>query len=1052
MDELLNDAIPFEGKKMLTFEALIDALQSTNQNDLTQATEALEAMDASTNFWIHTKSIIGNSANPRTIFYTLRALKNAISKKWAVVDETLKGQVRQFALETMLDWCKIDKPSGHVKLCIEEINSVIVELIKNEWRTTWKTALSDLIRAAYSDERVCANCLKILKELSGELFDSDRKNLPSEAIETLKTEFVNEFQSVLGLCVSVCRSGISTPGSVSQDTLSSCVKTLHSFLSWMPPGLVLANDLIDGILAPLLNEKKLFIDVLSCFEKVYRVELPKPNELDQSTLEGIKMKLVLQINRLIEVLESFYKLSESLEIKRIGLLKKEYKHLNSFNQITQGFATIFTNFFQTHYTWLPQWILSQSSFLEIVHRIKVALSYMAAFTEVKEPILFKNCVEFWLFYLKNIQPTLVKPASAPVLNMGGPSLEDISIEFKKAVSEMIMALVTRVPKPQEINIVIDEQGLPKKEELVDSENVMIYDSVREILRIYAVENFESIQAILSYKMNMQVNSLEFTYEGINSISWAVGCLGNLTGVPDGRKFYIKSLTSLLPLCSSRPSMQDKVVVASNIMHIVSQNSLYLQEIPSFMIIVVRKLLEFADERSDEIVEMACNTLIKIAKQLGSRFVVPVENPKAAESVLLIEEILEATPRVVSKMSMTRKIDFHEAVAYMIAAESDEQTKVGYIIKASGALEREWISALSGPQATSRASADALSLFLRIQSHFCSAIGYSYRLYFERWQEQIEIVYNGYRDHLMKMLSEVGSSVVGYADFKKLRGVRKDILVLFTNLTLAHKDHSDYFLKNYSVLFNNILVSFISEPAEIKEAQVFDLIAASLTVLDKASAELLLTSLPMLLEITLPMITQDFTSYPELRLSFFGLLRAVAVHCFEFFLKLEFEKIKTIINSLLWALRHETVNVHEVGIAAINAFLGNINNRPDLASSFYKSFFLPVFDEVLYVTTDRLHQNSFSEQASCLYTLMQVVNHLNFPLFSGKNQNIQELYTHTLEVMSAEFQNLTPTVHETELQKVFLAVSQQEKEFKAALRDYLINLNRFLGEAQQKANN
>lgn len=56
--------------------------------------------------------------------------------------------------------------------------------------------------------------------------------------------------------------------------------------------------------------------------------------------------------------------------------------------------------------------------------------------------------------------------------------------------------VLRVPKPQEVLITIDEGGLPRREELADTENLAMYEVVRETLRCFAVHSSGLLSQII----------------------------------------------------------------------------------------------------------------------------------------------------------------------------------------------------------------------------------------------------------------------------------------------------------------------------------------------------------------------------------------------------------------------------------------------------------------------------------------------------------------------------------------------------------------------------
>ncbi|GMH09105.1 hypothetical protein Nepgr_010945 [Nepenthes gracilis] len=51
---------------------------------------------------------------------------------------------------------------------------------------------------------------------------------------------------------------------------------------------------------------------------------------------------------------------------------------------------------------------------------------------------------------------------------------------------------------------------------------------------------------------------------------------------------------------------------------------------------------------------------------------------------------------------------------------------------------------------------------------------------------------------------------------------------------------------------------------------------------------------------LQMITKNFEDYPEHRLKFFSLLRAIATHCFPVLIRLLPQQLKLVMDSIIWA--------------------------------------------------------------------------------------------------------------------------------------------------------
>ena len=55
-------------------------------------------------------------------------------------------------------------------------------------------------------------------------------------------------------------------------------------------------------------------------------------------------------------------------------------------------------------------------------------------------------------------------------------------------------------------------------------------------------------------------------------------------------------------------------------------------------------------------------------------------------------------------------------------------------------------------------------------------------------------------------------------------------------------------------------------------------------------------------------------YPEHRLQFFSLLRAITNHCFNTLFTMSPDQLKLVIDSIVWAFRHTERNIAETGSA------------------------------------------------------------------------------------------------------------------------------------------
>lgn len=110
------------------------------------------------------------------------------------------------------------------------------------------------------------------------------------------------------------------------------------------------------------------------------------------------------------------------------------------------------------------------------------------------------------------------------------------------------------------------------------------------------------------------------------------------------------------------------------------------------------------------------------------------------------------------------------------------------------------------------------------------------------------------------------------------------------------------------------------------------------------------------ESTLEMINKDFHEYPEHRVQFFKLLQAINLYCFPALLKLDATQFKFVIDSCMWASKHDNREVENTGLAMCLELMNNMAETDAQTSSiFFRQFFIPILQDVFFVLTDSDHK-------------------------------------------------------------------------------------------------
>lgn len=110
------------------------------------------------------------------------------------------------------------------------------------------------------------------------------------------------------------------------------------------------------------------------------------------------------------------------------------------------------------------------------------------------------------------------------------------------------------------------------------------------------------------------------------------------------------------------------------------------------------------------------------------------------------------------------------------------------------------------------------------------------------------------------------------------------------------------------------------------------------------------------ECTLEMINKDFHEYPEHRVQFFKLLQAINLYCFPALLKLDGNQFKFVIDSCMWASKHDNREVENTGLTMCLELMNNMaETDPQTSSIFFRQFYLPILQDVFFVLTDTDHK-------------------------------------------------------------------------------------------------
>lgn len=570
-------------------------------------------------------------------------------------------------------------------------------------------------------------------------------------------------------------------------------------------------------------------------------------------------------------------------------------------------------------------------------------TYLACLTYVEDEEIFKICLDYWSVLAENLYR---KSANSP-LRVANP--------YSDILQLVRVALISNMPKPEEVFIIEDENGDIVKEESVDTNAIILYKTMRDTLIYLTHLSPQETIAIMKEKLTGQVNGQEYSWHNLNTLCWAVGSISGAQSEEDEKRFLVQVIKELLQMCDNRKK-DDKAVIASNIMYIVGQYPRFLNKHWSFLKTVVLKLFEFMHEKHPGIAEMACDTFLKISKACRQNFVIShKEEPQP-----YIYQIIEKVDVHTSGLDPTLTATFYEATAIMIAANKDDVTTKMLIFQLMSRPNAKWEEILHSAGQNRRflfeiQIAKNITNFLKINVRTAVSLGNLYFCQLEKLFINLLHVYRFYSEEISTSIASQGAQVAKHSNIRAYRMVKREILRLLQ--TFIHSSVDNNFVSQTIIppLFSAILDDYQNNHPDARDPEVISLISVVIEVLKASICQEIPRIFTCVIQPTILMIQTNFQEFPDHRVNLFNLIRAINSNCFQSFFIITPEQFKLAIDSIVWAFKHTMRNVADTGLVTLYELWTNIEHS-DAANGFFKVYLLSLLNDLLSVLTDSLHKS------------------------------------------------------------------------------------------------
>ncbi|KAE8077306.1 hypothetical protein FH972_015878 [Carpinus fangiana] len=1016
-------------------DATVAAFYGTgSKEERTAADQILRDLQNNPDMWLQVMHILQNTKNLNTKFFALQVLEGVIKYRWNALPVEQRDGMKNYISEVIVQLSSNEASFRVERLYVNKLNVILVQILKHEWPVRWRSFIPDLVAAAKTSETICENCMAILKLLSEEVFDFSRGEMTQQKIKDLKQSLNSEFQLIHELCLYVLSA------SQRAELIRATLSTLHAFLSWIPLGYIFESPLLETLLKlfPVPSYRNL---ILQCLTEVAAL-----NFGDFYNVQYVKMYTIFMV-QLQAILPPTTNIPEA------------YAHGSSEEQVfIQNLALFFTSFYKFH-------IRVLETTQENIAALLMGLEYLLNISYVDDTEVFKVCLDYWnslVLELFEAHHNLENPAVATANMMGlqlpllpgmvdglGSQLLQRRQLYSSPMSKLRMLMICRMAKPEEVLIVEDENGNIVRETMKDNDVLVQYKIMRETLIYLSHLDHEDTEKQMLKKLSKQLSGEDWTWNNLNTLCWAIGSISGSMMEEQENRFLVMVIRDLLNLCEITKGKDNKAVIASNIMYVVGQYPRFLRAHWKFLKTVVNKLFEFMHETHPGVQDMACDTFLKIVQKCKRKFVIV----QVGENEPFVSELLTGLATTIADLEPHQYHTFYESVAHMIQAESDPQKRDEYLQRLMELPNQKWGEIIG----QARQSVDYLkdqevirtvlnilqtntSVATSLGTHFLSQISLIFL--------DMLNVYRMYSELISSSIAEGGPFASKTSYVKLLRSVKRETLKLIETFLDKAEDQPQIGKQFVPPMMDPVLGDYARNLPDARESEVLSLFA---TIINKYKATMI-DDVPRIFEAvfqcTLEMITKNFEDYPEHRLKFFSLLRAIATHCFPALIRLSSQQLKLVMDSIIWAFRHTERNIAETGLNLLLEMLKNFQNS-EFCNQFYRTYFLSIEQEIFAVLTDTFHKPGFKLHVLVLQHLFCLVESgaLTEPLWDAATvpfqypNNTMFVREYTIKLLSTSFPNMT-SAEVTQFVNGLFESRNELSTFKNHIRDFLVQSKEF----------
>ncbi|KNC97005.1 exportin CRM1 [Spizellomyces punctatus DAOM BR117] len=1007
-----------------------------------QANMILEQFRQHPDAWKRVDAILERSQVLQAKYLALQILENLIKTMWKALPQGERGGIQNFVVAFIVKNSSTDEALEKNRLVLAKLNMVLVQILKHEWPHNWPTFIPEIVNSSKTNLALCENTMNILKLLSEEIFDFSEEQMTSKKTQNLKNTMLGECAEIFQLCHVVLEKAQKP------SLIIATLETLLRFLSWMNLGYIFDTNLINILQNRFLGVPAFRNVTLKCFTEIAGLQLGAEYQ----------EKFVLMYNHVIATIPSVLP-------PETNIAKAWETSSDAEQQFIQNLSLFLTTFLGRHLKSL-EFAAGQhgptKEYLLLGHR------YLLRISEVEDREVFKICLEYWTTLIAGLFDELqAMPHSVdmPLLNLGAvsginrtsfaPNLPLRKNIYAEMLSRLRVIMIEQMVKPEEVIVVENDEGEVVRETLKESDTIVLYKSMREVLVYLTHLDVEDMERIMSEKLAKQIDGSEWSWTNLNKLCWSIGSISGAMSEDVEKKFLVTVIKELLGLTEMKRGKDNKAIVASNIMYIVGQYPRFLKAHWKFLKTVVNKLFEFMHELHEGVQEMACDTFIKIAQKCKRHFVIQQQH----EVVPYIEEILATMDQITSDLPPPQMHTFYEAVGYMISAQPSKPQQERLINKFMESANAAWDAKMSQARVKPEIlhepdTVKLLSHIIKTNVAACTSIGGPFYVQIGRNFMDLLGLYTAASGIIAELVVTQGLIATKTPKARSLRTIKKEILRLMeTYIGLSEEKDLQIVMQNIiPPLLEAVLGDYARSVEPAKDAFVLTVMASIINKLGDLMDDKIPAVLGAVFECTVNMISKNFEDNPEHRIGFFTLMHAITQSCFKAVVQMPAPQFRVFYDSVIWGIKHTIPDISELGLSIISTMVTQFGAvDPALANQFYQTYFVSLLQDIFFVLVNPFHKFGFRLQCMILRDMFNAIetDRIKVPIFDPTQiptpvaTNKAFLQDYTTDLLLKSFAHLQRVHVQTFVAGLFVT-SRDFEVFLPHVRDFLVTLKEFAG--------